>query len=328
LLDRRAGGALGIIAAKRLAGDLTTPKFTVLTVGVLAAPSLDEDCALGEFTMRGSEFDGFTFGTWFSAGMALLRLQNNSISNVVAGLWLEVPDAGDPVKVVQGTSIYYKSMLLFEEYQLLVGLSSVFPRPTRPSFLIRRITTEVAAHVVTKIPHLPYSILVSGNQVDVRRQSQTAGASAAMRLALYREQSPQFLTSVILSSNRLCGGMAGYSRFTGEEAIAGLSRFTGEEAIAGLSRFTGEEGTPAALMTLTGATPCSITGNVVINSGASADMSRAPSLWLVISDSSGGTEQLAVTGNVLQGRSDLALMKRYRGVGPLETWSPVNADPA
>ena len=89
---------------------------------------------------------------------------------------------------------------------------------------------------------------------------------------------------------------------------------------------------PAALVALTNGTACSITGNVVINRGATAaavglvnDLS-APSLWLTVSDSADGVLQLAVTGNVLNASSDLSEILR-RGLKN-DTWLLYNADPS
>jgi hypothetical protein len=299
-------GTFDLVVAKRLAGDLTSLRFTAITAGVLAVGSFGGYCELGESTISGSEFDGFTFGTYISARMSILRLQDNIIKNGLAGLWLEVPGFAQPFSVAQGTGIYYNTMLLFEEYQLLVALASAFRAPTPPR------GSPPAGSPPAGSP--AFSLLLTGNQVDVRQQAQTLGASAALRLALYHEERPaQPLTSVIVSSNRLYGGMAGAVNPSGGPSVG--------TAI------------PAALMTMMRGTPCSITGNVIINRGgidAGPNLPRgseAPSLWLVVSGSVDGTEQLAVTGNVLHGTSDLALMRRF-GAQPLETWSPVNADPA
>jgi hypothetical protein len=203
-------------------------------------------------------------------------------------------------------------MLMFEEYQLLVALASVFPAPTPPlsPALLNQALPPAVVDRLRVLP--PFSLLLTGNQVDVRQQTPTLGASAALRLALYREPIVQPLTSVIISSNRLYGGMTGGANIGGGQSLAASI--------------------PAALMTMMRGTPCSVTGNVIINRGIigarGSAPEGAPSLWLVVSESAkDGTVQLAVTGNVLQGLSNLARLARF-DAKPLDTWSPLNADPA
>jgi hypothetical protein len=71
-----------------------------------------------------------------------------------------------------------------------------------------------------------------------------------------------------------------------------------------------------------------VNGNVVINRGgieAGLD-AVAPSLWLTVAFSSEGADQLAVTGNVLKGATDLIGLRRSnRGDA---NWSIYNADPS
>ena len=79
---------------------------------------------------------------------------------------------------------------------------------------------------------------------------------------------------------------------------------------------------PTALITLQNGTSCAVNGNVVINRGGvgAPQGSTAPSLWVTVSATSTKViEQLAVTGNVLKGVSDLASLGR---------WSAYNANPS
>jgi len=312
LLEQRTSDALALVAAKRLAVGTAAPNFVIVTVGVLAAGSFDGICDLGEAAVHRSEFDGFTFATWFSAALLILRMQDNTINNGVAGLWLEVLGATNPAGALDKPA-YYQQMTLFEEYQLLLALAATFPRPTPPGSLpATRI--DIAAEALAAAS--PFSLLVTGNQVDVRQPTATVSASAAMMLALYRQLLAQPLTSVVISANRLCGGMA-----------AAASNLAG--AVLDVPLPIASE-VPAALVTLTNGTPCSITGNVVINRGETAataaqPAASGPSLWLAVSESDGGVSQLAVTGNVLNGRSDLEQIRRK---GLKDTWLLYNADPS
>ena len=63
LLDEQVSSAIDLVAAKRLAVDIAAPSFVVITVGVLAAGSLDAKTDLGEAVVRDCEFQGFTFAT-------------------------------------------------------------------------------------------------------------------------------------------------------------------------------------------------------------------------------------------------------------------------
>jgi hypothetical protein len=300
-LDEQVSSAIDLVAAKRLAVGIAAPSFVVITLGVLAAASKDVETDLGEALVRDCEFQGFTFATWFSANMEILRVEENVVSNGVAGLWLEVVGAkGVPGAVPPDP--YYQSSILFEEHELLLALAATFPLPSPPDQFKHLEATP--RKDIGEPP--PYSLVLSGNQVDVREPTDTAGASAAMLLALYREGPLQPLTSIIVQSNRLCGGMS-----------AMPDKKTGAQL---------PKGVPAALITLQNGTSCAVNGNVVINRGGvgAPQGSIAPSLWVTVSYSDGGVEQLAVTGNVLKGLSDLAKVHR---IG-LDYWSIYNANPS
>jgi hypothetical protein len=275
---------------------------------VLAAGSVDALTNLGESSVTDCEFDGFTFATWFSTYMDILRLEENTINNGVAGLWLATIDAEAPPGAVPDTP-YYQSTILFEENQLLTALAATFPAPTPPKsrVVFRQEADDVRSDILILREPPPFSLVVSGNQIDVRQPTQTAGASAAMLLALYRAAAlPQPLTSIIVQSNRLYGGMS---------------------AVRTDVAPTLAQEVPAALMTLQNGTSCAINGNVVINRGGvgAPQGAIAPSLWVTVSESDGGVDQLAVTGNVLKGQSDLAELRR-RSIGG--NWSIYNANPS
>ena len=312
LLDRQVSASLDLVAANRLAGAATAPRYVIITVGVLATGSLESATFLGDAAVAGNAFDGFTFATWFSAYMEILRLEENTVTNGVAGLWLETVDAG-PVPGAVPRNPYYQSTILFEEYQLLVALAATFPPPTSRAAVSRLADTSADQTFQTAFLDVrqppPYSLVVSGNQVDVRVQTATAGASAAMLLALYRE-GLQPLTSIIVQSNRLCGGMAAVTT----DVAAGTQAAFAKDV-------------PAALVTLQNGTSCAINGNVVINRGGvgGVEGQSAPSLWVMVSESVDGIDQVAITGNVLKGQSDLGEMNRS---ALQTTWSPYNANPS
>lgn len=312
-LDERVNASLDIVAAKRLAVGTTSPTYVIISVGLLAASSVESLAQLGEAAVTDNLIEGFTFATWFSAYMEILRLQENTVNNGVAGLWLEAVGAGAVPGAVPNTA-YYQSTILFEEYQLLTALAASFPAPS--SGIELRVLQSQASDqnlaanqdiIILREPP-PYSLVVSGNQVDVRQQTADLGASSAMLLALYQpEVRLQPLTSIIVQSNRLCGGSAG-ARVTDRIGAFSLDA-------------------PAALVTLQNGTSCAINGNIVINRGGVGFLEGAiaPSLWVTVSESDGGVEQLAVTGNVLKGQSDLSRLRRH---GIAANWSAYNANPS
>ncbi len=313
-VDQQVNASLELVASKRLAVGAAAPRFAIVTVGILAASSLDATTQLGEALVSDNAFDGFTFATWFSAYMEILRLEENTVSNGVAGLWLEAVGAG-PVPGAQPATAYYQSTILFEEYQLLTALAPSFPAPASATDLRQLAEFQagdenLAANqdiIILREPP-PYSLVISGNQVDVRQQTADVGASSAMLLALYqREVRLQPLTSIIVQSNRLCGGSSSQATLDRQGAFS--------------------LDAPAALVTLQNGTSCAINGNIVINrGGVGADQgTTAPSLWVTVSESEKGVEQLAITGNVLKGQSDLARMHR---LGISANWSVYNANPS
>jgi len=306
LLDTRISGALDLVVAKRLAVGTITPSFAIVTVGLLAADSLGFVCELDDAVIRDSQFARFTFATWFSATTTSLRLQDNTVSGGVAGFWLEVPGVEDPPRPALNTDVYYDPTLQFEEHQLLVALASAFPPVGAPS--------PPSGSPPSQGGTAPSSLIVTGNQIDTRVGNTSTGGSAALMLALYTQlaatTTTMFSSSVIVSANRLCGGMFG------RQLYPALSPSTTPV----------DPAVPAAVLTMPNHFPCSITGNVILNGAATnpADAS-APSLWLTVADIEDGTELLSISGNVLVGLSDLALLNRLGRTA--DNWTLFNANP-
>jgi hypothetical protein len=99
-----------------------------------------------------------------------------------------------------------------------------------------------------------------------------------------------------------------------------------------LRSWSGNTG-PAAMLLLSTGMPCAITGNIILNSTISDNGQVAgPSLTIEVDRYGDGTELLAVTGNVLNGQSDLMhpatqLNLNRRGIPPANNWHLYNADP-
>src|SRR5262249_2404425 len=83
---------------------------------------------------------------------------------------------------------------------------------------------------------------------------------------------------------------------------------------------------PTTFLLLPSNQPCSITGNVMINTNPYR-LRNGPSLWIVAGLGMQGTEQLSVSGNVFNGGTALAQLQR----SPEPTnigWQSFNADPS
>jgi hypothetical protein len=298
--DQRTVAALHTIASIRFAIDGIAQAPIVATAGILATAwgtasvaqdrNLDLPCLLGDANIQDTVFTGLTFATWFSATALSLRLQDNRVQAGVAGLWLEMPGAAAPPGTVKGTDIHYPQTTFFTEFQLLQVIASTITLPTEKSVL-----------VVPKLPpQTEFDLIVRGNQVDTGIASgDNAHASSALLFALYQAASKDRAAALspilVLSGNRL--------------------------------RCKVNQDHPAALITLAQSQPCAITGNVIQNRLDNNPDNFGPSLWLMIEWSSKSVEQLGVTGNVLLGASDLAMLRRVGLEGLAEYWTIFNADP-
>jgi len=83
---------------------------------------------------------------------------------------------------------------------------------------------------------------------------------------------------------------------------------------------------PTALINTSRDERCAVTGNLVL-SETSRGADPGPSLWLVPDGVSDGVSLVSVTGNVVQGRSNLGELTRA-GVAPPQSWVLYNAMPA
>jgi len=301
-----------IVTNRQAAVAAPVPNKVVVTVGVLAAGYVESDdiqsSLLGELgvaTLRDSAFAGLTFATWFSAAATTLRLQDNTVSRGIAGLWLELPGAAN-VPWHTGTQGQFPQIVGFEEFLVLKRRSAAAKPPTpglRSSVAPVTVqAVEVSEFQQSTVP-AEFTLFVLGNQVQVgtppRKGAAIINASAALLCALYVRvpEEEQAASAVIIASNRL-------------RSVAGFA---------------------TALLTLPATQPCAITGNVIVNEGGTIDpatgaFAASPSLWLVLPQSPESISLLSATGNVLQGRSDLTALPRSVAVAR-HGWSPYNADP-
>ncbi len=187
LVENRLGTMLDALVAHREAEVYqATPKPIIATCGVIAAEhlSVSEDsatipCLLGAASIRDTSFTALTFATWICAMSATLRVQDNIVSEGVAGLWLGVPDfsLSVPSAGAQGTNEFYPQCLSFEEFLALYLFSAVLPPPSLQSQ--RESATPVRAQ--------DFSLFVLGNQIDATGfGDRIGGSTAALMLSLNR----------------------------------------------------------------------------------------------------------------------------------------------
>jgi hypothetical protein len=313
MLAESASAARAMIVTNRQAVVAApVPNKVVVTVGVLAAAYAESEfiessllCELGVATVRDSTFAGLTFATWLSAAATTLRLQDNTVSRGIAGLWLELPGAAN-VPALKGTQGQFPQIVGFEEFVVLRRQSAAVKPPT-PSVQSSAApvpvqTVDVSGILQSALP-AEFTLFVLGNQVQVgtppRKGAAIINSSAALLCALYvlEPVEEQAASAVIIASNRL-------------RSVAGFA---------------------TALLTLPATQPCAITGNVIVNEGGTLDQktgafTASPSLWLVLPESPETISLLSASGNALQGRSDLTVLTRTVAAAR-HGWSPYNADP-
>jgi len=311
-LDNRVSTSLELLVTKRLAVNFAAPSGVVATSGVFAAPyfdiatsapgvapkvTTDLACALGNATIRDTTFTDLTFASVVFAAASSLRLQDNTVTGGIAGLWIEAPGAISPGGAAEGTDRYYPTAAAFEESLLAVVLSVTAPPPVDPS-LDNVLAAETLAELERRLPMLQSDLLVIGNQVNLRAKS--------ANIALY----------FLLNTQRY-GEAAG--------SLSGLSAIISGNCLSSTAGLD----VPVALLTLSQFMPCAITGNVVLNlsTGESAK-DLGPSLWLIVEGSENrdrGVPLLSVTGNVLRGTTDLELIPRIGAALPARGWYTYNA---
>ena len=154
-----------------------------------------------------------------------------------------------------------------------------------------------------------FTAFVTGNRIDPGGAANpSAGATAALYLSLsWQGEGPGLgmgTQAVIVASNHF-------------HTVSGLQA-------------------PAALLALPYATPCSITGNVILNMQVGTPWAQATagfSLWLMAADTDrsalnnpyAGTISLSATGNAFYGFSNLGAVPRF-GSDPAAFWNTYNAD--
>jgi hypothetical protein len=208
-----------------------------------------------------------------------------------------LPNARNPQDAAVGVGEFFDTIENFEEFQLLTAFASLLPPPAETA------AAEPAAFTGEA------TLFVGGNQI-------ATGPNLAATL-------PAGVASADASvgHNALLLWLA--TSTTAAQSDADLS------AIVSNNRLVSIDATaPAALLVLPQLQSCAITGNIVINRPAlPSNDTAAASLWVLMDDSLKIPDPIAITGNVLRGRSNTTNFARF-GATERAGWSSFNADPS
>ena len=263
--------------------------------GAIVIQNTSIACALGDAEIRGNQINDLTFGTLLVAGYASLRIQDNNLTGGVAGFWVVLPGARNPQDVNAGE--FFDTIENFEEFKLLTAFASLLPPPaTKAASELPAFTGEATA-------------FISGNHIST-------GQNLAATLP---KGQPSEDASV--GHNALLLWLA-----TSNEAAAKGAELS---AIVNNNRMVNVDTTaPTALMVLPQLQSCTITGNIFVNRPALATVETpAASLWVLMDNSLKIPDPIAITGNVLRGRSNTTHFIRP-GATERAGWSSYNADPS
>jgi len=250
----------------------------IMTVGLLAdsllgpagANSAPLTCALGDVTIRENRFAGFTFAGYCLADANTARVQDNTITRCVAGLWFELPEWQQPNSDDRvATALFaprWNALQAFGERLALDALALTYPLP---------------AGVTATNPFVSggTAFFVLNNQVEALG---TPTGTAAFLLLANRAVSTTTDTSVslLMTGNRL-RSRAGPTIPTAFVLLPDAENC----AMAG-NLVINERTTP------------------------NNPDSGGPSLWLVPNTATKGVQMLSVAGNVLIGQSTIAQLTR------------------
>jgi hypothetical protein len=344
----RSAAAFDAVMAIRstIARDAVAPSV-IATVGVLATEVFIgtgnnqylENCYLGSATLRDNSIENATIGTWISTISTDLRVQDNIITGGVAGFWLEIPGAGVPSAPVPESPSFFPRCVQFEEFLLTYVFATAFPQPgaTASTPAARPAKLQAAAPAAIQ------------NTASVAPQAQTAIAADARQNAVATRAQAQvfeasqdftlFLTGNKIETIGLSTATAGTWSCSSAVLLLMETQTAANKAIGGnalimssnqLRSATGVNA-PTALTVLPYAMPSAITGNIVLNTGPSNAAAGAvvvvPSLWVVADGSQNGIQLLSISGNVLNGTSDLTQLPRP-GRPVAGGWDSYNANPS
>lgn len=254
-------------------------------------------CALGDAEIRGNHMNDLTFGTLLVAGFASLRIQDNDLTGGVAGFWVVLPGARNPEDVAVGAGEFFDTVENFEEFKLLTAFASLLPPPATQAAAEPPAFTGEAA------------VYVSGNHISTGQN-----LAATLPKGQPSEDASVGHNALLLwlaTSNAAAAMGADLS------AIVSNNRMVNFDAAA-----------PTALVVLPQLQSCTITGNIFVNRPALATVGTpTASLWVLMDNSLKIPDPIAITGNVLRGRSNTTRFARPDATGRAG-WSSYNADPS
>jgi hypothetical protein len=286
------------------------PAPFVVTVGLLACGntsadlrandfSADRICRLGDVAILGNRFSKLTItALGLDVDERTMRFQDNSSIGCVAGLLWQLNGAGPPTGESNLTlfDALMGAVTGFTEARIAMLLGEIYPLPAG-------VTGKVDTSVT------PASLFVIDNQIETILAN---GGNAALMLSLNRTAATGADTSasLILAGNRLRNQTIRSLLFRGQVELAST-----------------------ALLVVADKERCAVTGNLIFNeklpsafevSGGS--LTIIPNSNAFVRDAPAGSSRvsmLAVTGNVLEGATNLARL--LRSAAPTDTWVAYNS---
>jgi hypothetical protein len=233
---------------------------------------------------------------------ATLRVQDNTVTKGVAGIWLEL--FGNLASENKEYALYTDDIVAFREYLVVVLFGAVYSPPTA-------VTNTIAAAELKKVVLSPTTIIVTDNQVDSLPTAAQKYCSSALFLLVNRSVSDTQDTTVslVISSNRMRTGPTIPRARNVEKAQSSL--------------------VPTAFLNTPEFSRCAITGNLLLSDPLDAVNRKWLGTSLIILTMTSGARRaiadgLAVTGNVLLGWSNLGNMTVANSQPP-QTWVPYNS---
>jgi hypothetical protein len=296
VLDSQVAAGLGALVAKRAAVPFATRRSSVIaTVGVLAVSAIPIPTTDKPAAV--------------SCDLGAASVRDNVFTGLTFATWFSA--VASTLRIRDNTVTGGVAGLWLE---VPGAIAPVAPNPEKPNFypgildfeefIFMRALPTVLAGNLTQIARTGegFDLQIVGNQVRLRSSGTTTAA--------------MFLSFIGPETGRLV-------EVPDQTAIV-----TGNQ----LRSWAGNDG-PAAMLLLPTAMPCAITGNIILNIAVvETRQVPGPSLTVEVDHYREGTELLSITGNVLNGQSDLMrpdmqLNLNRRGQPPANNWHLYNADP-
>lgn len=250
---------------------------------------------LHEAGLIDNDFSNLTLAAWCNVTVGTCRMQDNRATSCVGGLWVEAYDLADPSDATDSRDTLY----------------------------------GILWNYVYACTHAFQEVSVGG--VAWQSLPLPSGMSLSAFVALSGQQPAAPPTSLSVTNNHVETSFAGAPLNGGTGLMLLVSRnvVSGQDTSASLvinaNQVRGNPdqiGIPLVLLATLG--PTAVTGNLIGNVVDSVRSSL--SLWIFPGTGPTNVSQLAVTGNVLVGQSNLSMLARSDDANPpLNNWTVLNS---